>query len=641
MSVAKSRGWVVPWLVLAFGTLGTSTAGSAPAIGNLDSGYGAGGAGVVEGTAIRDDCHDDGRVLALQWRNDSAGRLHATLRQYDPEGRPDPAWGRDGVVEVDVPAPAGVEHSWFDFLAHAVRAEDGRIYLVVPGNRRSVADGAADSIYGVVRLHRDGTLDRAYGAAGLSVLPRPVPEVRAEPWAAPDGSLLLGVGADFANDGYGASSPAAVRRLDASGRLDTGFGGAGEVEMPRFSGQFIGIAAQADGRVTVVLDVAILRLQGDGSPDRSFGEAGTLAVFERVRSLLGFAARLSREPPPVVQEALFDRDGGLVLALGYGDGTRVAAGLLRLDANGLVAPGFGTAGNGYVPLDLPRYSSADAPVVAVTTLLRRARDGQLVVMATVGSRSAFTDFESIAMDADGVGLLRLRPDGRPDTRFGIDGGTLLSLDSRVRLLAAQARGAAIVGFDGRLRRSAADPGEAPGLVSVLQNPSIVEEAGSARVPVLRAGGSQGVVALEYTTVDGVPIPSGAGGALAGSDYVATTGRVAWADGETGIKFITVPLVDDAVQESYEYFRIRWRPVAGAAVLVGGDEMTTGIVLRAGDVPVGAAPPASRADSGGGGGGALDATCLLALLLSCCRAWRESWPTRLKTRSRAALAVRRG
>ncbi len=93
-------------------------------------------------------------------------------------------------------------------------------------------------------------------------------------------------------------------------------------------------------------------------------------------------------------------------------------------------------------------------------------------------------------------------------------------------------------------------GDLPGYAGTFQlgtNQLVVGEGdGQVRVPVTRTGGTAGVVEIEYTTVDNT--------ALAGEDYVATAGRVAFANGQE-IAYIDVPIVDDAVDESAEAFGI--------------------------------------------------------------------------------------
>ncbi len=62
-----------------------------------------------------------------------------------------------------------------------------------------------------------------------------------------------------------------------------------------------------------------------------------------------------------------------------------------------------------------------------------------------------------------------------------------------------------------------------------------ETAGSVTLTVQRVGGSTGAVAVTYATSNG--------GAVAGTDYTATTGTLSWADGDAADKTITIPILD--------------------------------------------------------------------------------------------------
>ncbi len=67
-----------------------------------------------------------------------------------------------------------------------------------------------------------------------------------------------------------------------------------------------------------------------------------------------------------------------------------------------------------------------------------------------------------------------------------------------------------------------------------------ENSGPAVISVSRIGGSVGTVSVNYATSDGT--------AIAPTDYQAVAGTLVWADGETGDKTFSVPLVDDTDDE---------------------------------------------------------------------------------------------
>ena len=101
---------------------------------------------------------------------------------------------------------------------------------------------------------------------------------------------------------------------------------------------------------------------------------------------------------------------------------------------------------------------------------------------------------------------------------------------------------------------------------------------TATITVRRTNGSSGVVSVGYGTTNGT--------ATAGSDYTTTMGTATWANGDTASKSIVVPLVDDAVFEGTETFRVvlDGNSVTGGATL---GRATTTVTLADNEPP----PPA--------------------------------------------------
>ncbi len=100
----------------------------------------------------------------------------------------------------------------------------------------------------------------------------------------------------------------------------------------------------------------------------------------------------------------------------------------------------------------------------------------------------------------------------------------------------------------------------PGAFEV-SNASFSESAGNAIVNVYRVNGITGIVSVSYETTDAT--------AKAGNDYVATSGLLTFADGET-VKSISIPIIDDAVYEGLppENFTLKLtNPTGGATILL--------------------------------------------------------------------------
>jgi glucose/arabinose dehydrogenase len=122
-------------------------------------------------------------------------------------------------------------------------------------------------------------------------------------------------------------------------------------------------------------------------------------------------------------------------------------------------------------------------------------------------------------------------------------------------------------LDGTVRRLAG-PGQAdPGTVGLLAaEAAFPEGAGIVELPVERSGGDAGLAAVRVSPV------AGAGAAVEGEDYRLLTTRVEWADGEQGAKPIRVELIDDALLEQDETFRLRLSLAEGGVSLAAPREV---------------------------------------------------------------------
>lgn len=112
--------------------------------------------------------------------------------------------------------------------------------------------------------------------------------------------------------------------------------------------------------------------------------------------------------------------------------------------------------------------------------------------------------------------------------------------------------------DGALIKEAlADTGN-PGNVRFNNTSFSAGEAdGTAILRVRRQGGSDGVLTVDYATVDGT--------ATAGEDYEMANGTVTFADGEDGLKIFEITLLDDAVVEGDEILQVQLSNVTGGTL----------------------------------------------------------------------------
>lgn len=88
--------------------------------------------------------------------------------------------------------------------------------------------------------------------------------------------------------------------------------------------------------------------------------------------------------------------------------------------------------------------------------------------------------------------------------------------------------------------------------------SVAEGDGNAQIRIVRTGGSDGIVSLNYLT--------GNSSAIAGQDYRNRTGVVTFQDGETS-KTINIPIIDDNAIESDEQFSFAIDNLVGTGTLL--------------------------------------------------------------------------
>ena len=78
------------------------------------------------------------------------------------------------------------------------------------------------------------------------------------------------------------------------------------------------------------------------------------------------------------------------------------------------------------------------------------------------------------------------------------------------------------------------------------------------------GPASSTVTVDYATADGAGVWAGTGTATAGVDYTATSGTLSFAAGETS-KSVSVPILDDVIDEGSEYFLLRFSNPQGATL----------------------------------------------------------------------------
>jgi uncharacterized delta-60 repeat protein len=365
------------------------------------------------------------------------------------------------------PSFAGGE-GWVDGGARAVAVQpDGRIVVVTDG-------------FELTRLRPDGTPDMSFRAGRWFRVDFGSGEVGGDVTILPDGDILVVGGASVEdNDPY----RFAAARFNADGTPDRSFGGGDGLAVANLADAFGDIAhavvALPDGDLLLAGvrgdpgsgDFLVVRMNRDGSLDRSFGGGDGAAVLDFGGSELATAIAVVPDGDIVVSgsyltEGEYDGDSGLT---GYEGGAAVA----RLKPTGAPDRTFGGGdgkatvrsvegsaffdrmpeGLGGAMLVLPdgRLVVAHAPDTYTAAVARltssggtdRSFSGGVVIVdrGAEGSSSALAMMPDGSLLVGGAGVKRVLPDGRLDPGFGGRDGVAASW---TRDMAAQPDGKVVV-----------------------------------------------------------------------------------------------------------------------------------------------------------------------------------------------------
>ncbi len=217
----------------------------------------------------------DGRIVVAGTLILGAAKKFLVARLVEPNGALDPTFNTNeggGKIAVQFgPTPDDVAR------AVAVRA-DGKI--VVAGQTNT---GANEPNFGVMRLHADGTLDRAFSDFSIFYGDFGATERGNAMALAPDGKIILA-----GETRVGPNPPnIAVVRLTAEGAPDTSFGAGGQriIDFGAFEIGF-GVAVAPNGNIVVAgikstgtnPDMAVAMLEGDAPPPASQSNPGAPAI---------------------------------------------------------------------------------------------------------------------------------------------------------------------------------------------------------------------------------------------------------------------------------------------------------------------------------------------------------------------------
>ncbi len=276
------------------------------------------------------DINMDDRVKDIVVQNDGkivvggwsgmAALYDFALARYTSDGSLDNSFDTDGKVSTDI---SGVD----DQLEGLAIQADGRIIAIGSTNNGGSVDWA------IVRYGTDGSLDNGFGTNG--VVKQPIGTGSDYAYAVAvqsDGKIIVaGTGESAAN------TDMAVIRLNSDGSLDNGFGTNGIVDTSFVNTDYVkGLAIQADGKIVVGgygsddKEFTVLRLNTDGSFDTGFGSNGVYRTSLSYGLISGGAIALQGDGKIVVGGSVYDSDNEFYL--------------FRLTTSGSLDNTFGTSG---------------------------------------------------------------------------------------------------------------------------------------------------------------------------------------------------------------------------------------------------------------------------------------------------------
>jgi uncharacterized delta-60 repeat protein len=359
-------------LITAVACAAVPAAAAAAPDGALDPTFGSGGfATSTYGTwaaAAADVVQPNGDVVTAG-ETDVNGTYELIATRYTASGQPDPGFGADGIVLVNIGGQAGVDSGYGLALQ-----PDGKIVIAGAG----VAQDRLD--FAVVRLNTDGSLDSSFGNGGIVTLPIGYAAYANAVLVDPEGNIDLGGIVEDDN----AVNHFAFARLTPNGARDETFGTDGVTVLPPNAAAWA-MGLEPDGSLVLAgqeLDggtqkFMVARVLANGIPAASFGQEGIVTI-PIGSSAVGYAIAIQSD--------------GRILIGGNATGSSGSplGAIARLNLNGSLDPTFGTGG-----------------------ILQFAGGGLNDMTLDASGR--------IYLAGVGASVIRLNPDGSTDTSFGSGG----------------------------------------------------------------------------------------------------------------------------------------------------------------------------------------------------------------------------
>jgi uncharacterized delta-60 repeat protein len=563
--------------------------------GTLDSTFGTGGWATLDLGGSDEIASGLVEQPSGKWvvagHTNSEGTLRAAVARFNGDGTLDTSFGTAGATLLDF--GSGSQFSGYDLA----RQQDGK--LVVAG---TVFLGSDAPDVGIARLSAEGALDTTFGSQGrLAIDDGTSGEEGFAMAIQPDDAIVVAGYTFVPGGGY---AKGLIARVSKNGTLDVGFGidGIAAIDLGAET-IFYAVGVQPNGRLVTAgyrlsselyTDMIMARFGSDGAIDGEFGTDGV---------------------------ATADFGAGDVPALSWAnallrqfDGKHVAAGY-NFDLGAFVVARFAEDGAAPGRIGLTATSRVvDESVSTVTYTVRRTGGSSGAVSvnyatAAIGAQPG-SDFANTSGTLDWNDG---EADEKPITIDIVDDTVPEQPEDFSLTLSAPTGGARMAASEAMTRIISEDgPGE---LALVwpfwLDDQHVVSEGvGTVSVPVVRHNGSTGAVSVQYLT--------NRGSATAGSDFVAASGTLTWADGDTEVKNVEVEILDDGEAENLERFDIQIAAATGGATIGSArqnvfirDNEPGGAPPPPSPPPPAPQPPSAAANSGGGALGFLSLLLLLA------------------------------
>lgn len=457
---------------LMVAALATGCGGNDLLAGSLDTHFGKASDGTPDGivslslgsgndSAKAMAVQADGKVIVAGTSTSTGGSSNIVIERFNSDGTLDATFGADGnsdgtpdgVVNLDLGTSSD------DAKAVAIQA-DGKI--VVAGN--STPTGGSSNVV-LARLDKNGKLDATFGADGnADGTPDGVVQVSfgngddaVDAIAIQQDGKIVVAGDTTSNTGNG-SQNMVVARVNANGSLDATFGAGtadgtpdGVVSLSLGAGndEAKAVAIQANGKIVIAgntigsdnsSNIAVARLNGDGSLDATFGVGNADGTPDGV-----VAVSLSNGDDKAKAVAL-QADGkilvgGVTLAADNSSNVAVA----RLNSDGTADASFG-AGTADGTPDGSVAVSFGAGDDKLKGLLLQA-DGKILIAGSNTAADGSTNAVVARFNSNGALDSSFGEDSSDGTPNGVVSISLGSGDDSAEALALQADGKILIAGD--------------------------------------------------------------------------------------------------------------------------------------------------------------------------------------------------